>query len=418
MDGLTALLPTFQKATQAVADELTSEWLPIQLGVVLALAVVSWGLGAVFRARLDLADRLMGWPATLRLLVRTLVRLLPLLIFILLAAAVRWQMQVYTWPSHSYLVGVAAKLAAAWFVIELVTSVIRNSFIKGVVSVGAIVAATLSILGLLVPTLAALDGVALNLGTFRLSLLAVIKLTLMLMIALWLAIHVGNFLDMRIRRYPDLTPSMQVLLAKLIRIALVVFAILMVAGAAGIDLSVFAFFSGAIGVGLGFGLQKIVSNLVSGIILLADKSVKPGDIISVGDSVGTVTTMGARYISVDTKDGREILIPNEDFITQKVYNWSYTSNDRQIEVRFGVNYQGDPHAVRTLAVKAASGIARVASTPAPRCHLAAFGEQTMQFALLFWIKDPANGVANVRSEVMLALWDALKAAGVEPPYRL
>jgi len=138
----------------------------------------------------------------------------------------------------------------------------------------------------------------------------------------------------------------------------------------------------------------------------------------VGDSVGTVTTMGARYISVDTKDGREILIPNEDFITQKVYNWSYTSNDRQIEVRFGVNYQGDPHAVRTLAVKAASGIARVASTPAPRCHLAAFGEQTMQFALLFWIKDPANGVANVRSEVMLALWDALKAAGVEPPYRL
>ena len=129
----------------------------------------------------------------------------------------------------------------------------------------------------------------------------------------------------RVQTSPDLTPSIQVLLGKLIRIALITFAVLIVLGSVGIDFSALAFFSGAVGVGVGFGLQKIVSNLVSGIILLADKSIKPGDVITVGDHFGWVDDMGARYTSVDTRDGREFLIPNEDFITQQVINWSYST---------------------------------------------------------------------------------------------
>ena len=123
------------------------------------------------------------------------------------------------------------------------------------------------------------------------------------------------------------------LIGKLIRLLLITFAILIALSTVGIDFSALAFFSGAVGVGLGFGLQKIVSNLVSGIILLADKSIKPGDVISVGDSFGWVGSMGARYTSVVTRDGREFLIPNEDFVTQRVINWSYSNDEVRLDVR-------------------------------------------------------------------------------------
>ena len=134
-------------------------------------------------------------------------------------------------------------------------------------------------------------------------------------------------------RGADLTPSIQVLIGKLIRLLLITFAILIALSTVGIDFSALAFFSGAVGVGLGFGLQKIVSNLVSGIILLADKSIKPGDVITVGDNFGWVESMGARYTAIVTRDGREFLIPNEDFVTQRVINWSYSNDEVRLDVR-------------------------------------------------------------------------------------
>ena len=135
-------------------------------------------------------------------------------------------------------------------------------------------------------------------GGLRISPLLVLKTTVLLLLTLWAATAAGNFLDKRVQSVADLTPSIQVLLGKLIRIALITFAMLIVLSSVGIDFSALALFSGAVGVGVGFGLQKIVSNLVSGIILLADKSIKPGDVITVGDSFGWVDTMGARYTSV------------------------------------------------------------------------------------------------------------------------
>jgi small-conductance mechanosensitive channel len=181
----------------------------------------------------------------------------------------------------------------------------------------------------------------------------------------------------------------------------------------GIDLSVLALFSGAVGVGLGFGLQKIVSNLVSGIILLADKSIKPGDVISVGDHFGRVGNMGARYTSVDTRDGREYLIPNEDFITQRVANWTYSSDLVRLSVKFNTTYDSDPRQVQEAAVAAARSIERVAKKPAPSCMLAAFGSSALEFELWFWITDPAAGVANVKSDVLLSLWDTLDKQGAK-----
>jgi small-conductance mechanosensitive channel len=194
---------------------------------------------------------------------------------------------------------------------------------------------------------------------------------------------------------------------------LITVAIIVVLSSMGIDLSVLALFSGAVGVGLGFGLQKIVSNLVSGIILLADKSIKPGDVISVGDHFGRVGNMGARYTSVDTRDGREYLIPNEDFITQRVANWTYSSDLVRLFVKFSTTYDSDPRRAQEAAVNAALSVERVLAKPAPACMLSQFGSSAIEFELWFWIKDPAAGVANIKSDVLLALWDALDKQGAQ-----
>jgi small-conductance mechanosensitive channel len=236
-----------------------------------------------------------------------------------------------------------------------------------------------------------------------------------LMFTLWAANAASDFLDKRVQSSTDLTPSIQVLIGKLIRLLLISFAILIVLSTVGIDLSALALFSGAVGVGLGFGLQKIVSNLVSGIILLADKSIKPGDVISVGDHFGRVGNMGARYTSVDTRDGREYLIPNEDFITQRVANWTYSSDLVRLFVKFNTTYDSDPRQAQAAAVEAAFSIERVLKKPVPQCMLTEFGTTSIEFELWFWIKDPAVGVTNVKSDVLLALWDTLAKNGVSIP---
>jgi small-conductance mechanosensitive channel len=314
------------------------------------------------------------------------------------------------------LLGVAGSLATAWVAIALVAGLIRNQFVYRLVAISAWTIAALSILGLLTPTMAALDSVAMVIGGLRVTPLLVIKTSVLLMLTLWAANAASDFLDRRVRSSADLTPSIQVLIGKLIRLLLITFAILIVLSTVGIDLSALAFFSGAVGVGLGFGLQKIVSNLVSGIILLADKSIKPGDVISVGDSFGWVDAMGARYTSIVTREGREFLIPNEDFVTQRVINWSYSNDEVRLEVPFGVSYESNPHKVSALAVEAARSVKRVLISPAPVCHLKGFGESSLDFTLRFWIRDPVDGITNVRGQVLLALWDALKREKVDIPY--
>ena len=238
---------------------------------------------------------------------------------------------------------------------------------------------------------------------------------MLLIFAIWAASALGNFLERRVHGASDLTPSFQVLIGKLARLTLMTIAILIVVKSTGIDLSALAIFTGALGVGVGFGLQKIVSNFVSGIILLVDKSIKPGDVITVGESYGWVNAMNTRCIAVITRDGREVLIPNEDLVTQRVINWSYTKEEVRLDVPFAVDVTSDPHRVRRVAVDAAASVARVLTQPPPVCHFVAFGAKSLDFMLRFWIDDPIAGITNVRGFVLLALWDAFKREGIEIP---
>src|SRR5580692_7077765 len=412
---LTDITDFLHSAARSVGAEVTSPWFYLQLGLILAGAGIALAAGAAVRSRVDLTAHGMGWPAPLRLFMQVLVGSASTAVFAVLMRLARLAMVMSTWPSRSYLLSVAFKLALAWLIIRLVTSVIRNSFIVRLVSLSAWLVAALSIIGQLDPAIDALDSVSIVVGGLQLTPLLLIKLGVFLAVALWLSNIVSNFVESRITRSSDLTPSIQVLLVKMIRLALMIFAVALAMSAVGINLSALAIFSGAAGVGIGFGLQKIVANFISGIILLVDKSVKPGDLVTIGDSSGRISAMKTRYISVAAGDGREFLIPNEDMVTQKVTNWTYTDKNTLVKVTFGTNYESDPRQVCRLAAEIAGSVPRAIKSRTPNCILTEFAETGMKFSLTFWIADP-DGMDNVKSDVMLSLWEAFKREGIRVPY--
>jgi small-conductance mechanosensitive channel len=403
-------------ALRSVGAEVASPWFYLQFGLILAGAGIAFAINAVVKARVDMTTLSTRFPLpVMRHFIRVLVTSASTAMFAILMIVSRIVMWHMTWPSRSYLLAVSAKLALAWLAIRLVTSVIRNAFIVRLVSLAAWLVAALSIIGQLDWAADTLDSVAIDLGGLRLSPLLVIKAGALLLIALWATNIAGNFAEGRINRASDLTPSVQVLLIKIIRIGMMVVAIMIALSAVGINLSALAVFTGAAGVGIGLGLQKIVANFISGIILLADKSVKPGDLVTIGENSGRISTMKTRYVSVAAGDGREFLIPNEDLVTQRVTNWTYTDNNTLVKIAFTTNYDADPRRVCKLAADTATAHPRATKGKAPNCILTEFTETGMKFSLTFWIANP-DGMDNVKSDVMLSLWDAFKAEGIKVPY--
>ncbi len=317
-----------------------------------------------------------------------------------------------------YMTDVVMKLLLAWVVIRLALQFMGNPAIRNIFALSIWVIAALSIFGILDKTTMTLDAIGFNIGDFRLSALAVIKSLLSLFILLYLALFASTFVERRVLKSKSLTRSSQVLIAKILRISLIVIAVLIGLTSAGIDLSIFAVLSGAIGLGIGFGLQKVVSNLFSGLLLLMDKSITPGDVIEIQDSgtFGWVNHMGARYTEIITRDNKSYLIPNEDFVTQRVINWSHGSRLIRLETKFGVHYDSDPHQVIAIAKEAAKRPERVVDDREPVCWITEFGDNSINLTLRFWIKDAEGGVSNVTGEVLLALWDALKENNIKIPY--
>lgn len=355
-------------------------------------------------------------PGLLRLVV-VFLRRLEWLFFVLLLAMALVITSALEWPASNYLIFSAMLLAAAWLVISVVSHVIRSRAIGKIFGLIAWVYVAATILGVTDEIAALLDGAGFTVGTFRLSVLRVLQAIFFMGLLLWLSLSAGNFLDQRIQSVDELTPSLRVLIGKVLRISLIVVAAMVAMSGLGIDLTAFTVLSGAVGVGIGFGLQKVVSNFISGIIILLDESIKPGDTISLGETFGWIRELRARFVSVVTRDGREFLIPNEDFITREVINWSFSDKFVRLDVPFGVSYDSDPHEVARIAIEAASSVERVDSTGRrPVCWLTAFGDSSLDFLLRFWISDPQMGLTNIRGKVLLALWDAFKDHGIGIPY--
>ena len=318
------------------------------------------------------------------------------------------------WPNH--LIEIVVSLLTAWVIIRLASTLIRNAAWSRTIALLAWTIAALNITGLLDPTAEVLDGMALILGEVRISLLSVIKAVIALAILLWLAGVVSGLMERRLSTMPGVTPAAGVLFGKLFHILLFTIAVIVGLESVGIDLTAFAIFSGAIGLGIGFGLQKVFSNLISGVILLMDRSVKPGDVVAIGETYGWINAMRARYVSVITRDGTEHLIPNEELISQRVENWSYTHQLVRLRLSIGVSYGSDIRKAIEVATEAAGEIERVLGDPEPICHLLGFGDHAVNLELRIWIKDPQNGLTNVKSQVLLEVWDRFHDNGIEFPF--
>ena len=314
------------------------------------------------------------------------------------------------------IITIVVSLLTAWVVIRLSASLVRDPVWSRFVTLVVWTIAALNILGLLDPAMAMLDIAAVTLGGLRISALTIVKAMLSLAVLLWLATLASRLLERRITSLPNLTPSLQVLIVKLLKIVLVVIAVVVALKMVGIDLTAFAVFTGAVGVGIGFGLQKPVSNFISGLSILIDKSIKPGDVISVGDTYGWVSSLGTRYVSVVTRDATEFLIPNEELITERVINWSHSNAEVRLKLPVGISYGADVRQAIELCQGAASETPRVLNKPKPACLLKGFGDNGVNLELRIWINDPKNGVSNVKSDVFLRIWDKFRAQGIEIPF--
>lgn len=261
-----------------------------------------------------------------------------------------------------------------------------------------------------------LDGVGLDLGKRRVTLLGLVSMAA-ICVALFALVRLANrIIGRSITRAHGLDPTQKLLAQKLAAIVVVVAAFFIGVDLLGVDLTAFTVFSGALGLAVGFGLQKTFGNLIAGIILLMDRSIKPGDVIVVGDSFGWVNKIGVRAVSVITRDGKEHLIPNENLMTQEVENWSYSDRNVRVRIPVGIGYDSDLQLAQELMLRAAQESPRVLRNPKPNVWLTAFGENRVEHDILVWISDPESGIGSVKSDVLGRLWRLFRDHGITIPY--
>ncbi len=309
----------------------------------------------------------------------------------------------------------AAPVEQAWSMAE---DAPEESSVAAAEGIKEAVSAKSGTVGSLVDTL---DSWAISFGDMRISLFDVLIVSAIVLGVLFFAWFVSKLARRLVRRMTRLDGTQQLLAEKLVSMAVWAAAFFLGIDMLGIDLTALAVFSGAFGLAIGFGLQKTFGNLIAGIILLMDKSIKPGDVIAVTDtsgqqSFGQIRKIGIRAVSITTRDQKEYLIPNENLMINQVENWSYSSRNVRIQVPVGISYNADLDQAEKLMLEAAKSVDRVLKTPPPTVWLDNYGASSVDFIVQCWINDPEEGVGNVRSGVLKKLWYLFKEAGVEIPF--
>jgi len=277
-------------------------------------------------------------------------------------------------------------------------------------------------LGWLDPIISTLDSIGVAAGRTRITVWSVLKLLFTLTLFVLVAAWISRWVERRLKKLSNLAPSTRIGIAKFANAFLIALSILMGLNAAGVDLTALTVLTGAIGLGLGFGLQSIAANFVSGFVLLMDRSIKPGDVISLSGQSGTSTEnfgwvqeLRGRYVVVRDRDGVEMLVPNQQLIQNSVINWSYTDPRIRLKLPIRVSYRDDPELALEILLTACEGQPRVLSDPAPVSRLMHFSDSGIELELRFWISDPQEGVNNVRSEVNRAIWRLFKEHKITIP---
>ena len=399
--------------------------LTLEVGIQIGLIVAALVPAALFGPRLQLVIRQrLGAHAPSGFLKRgadaLAILATPIALYLTLTL-IRITLGSAAYPTEW--VGAALALMNAWIVVRLVTLVIQSEFWSRVAFYVAWPIAALDAFGALGPVVAQMRSLAIPLGEnaagqpIDISLFDVVRTLFYFAILFWAANLLSRLLQRRIEQIEELTPALKALIGKIANVVFPVIALLIAFQIVGFNLATLAVFSGAVGLGIGLGLQRVASNFIAGFTLIADRSIKPGDVIEIDGTYGWVTSMQARYVAIRTRDGTEILVPNDRFMSEGVTNWSRSDRVVRQHAPFGVSYSTrDLAQVQALAVDAAKAVDRVLEQPAPVCNLMGFGDSSVDFDLRFWIQDPQNGLANVRSQVLMGLWERLHEHGIEIPF--
>jgi small-conductance mechanosensitive channel len=339
-----------------------------------------------------------------------------------------WGGVLHALKAQSDLVDLAITLAGLMLLIRMAVYLVRLSLgnrTKGwgnTITLIIWVVLALHVLGWFDPLVQALDTVGIKTGKSRITLWSVLKLLFTVGAFILIAVWIARWFEQRLMAMQGLALSMRIGIAKFSQAFLIALSILLGLNAAGLDLTTLNVLTGAIGVGLGFGLQAIVANFISGFVLLMDRSIKPGDVISFTGTTGTTTEgfgwvqeLRGRYVVVRDRDGVETLVPNQHLITNPVINWSYTDPRVRLKLPVRVSYKDDPEVALAVLLKAAEGHARILRDPAPVARMMGFNDYGFDLELRFWIADPQEGVNNVRSDVNRAIWRLFQQHGVTIP---
>jgi small-conductance mechanosensitive channel len=328
------------------------------------------------------------------------------------------------------LLGAAARLILAYIVVRsavlvFAASLGNKSWIQNWETRVALLiwlAIAAEYLGWLDPIIATLDSVGIAAGKSRITVWSVLKLLFTLTLFMLVAAWISRWVERRVKRLTSVAMSTRIGIAKFANAFLIALSILIGLNAAGVDLTALTVLTGAIGLGLGFGLQSIAANFVSGFVLLMDRSIKPGDVISLSGQAGTSTEnfgwvqeLRGRYVVVRDRDGVEMLVPNQQLISNAVINWSYTDPRIRLKLPIRISYRDDPELALKILLEACEGQARVLRDPAPVSRLMHFSDSGIELELRFWISDPQEGVNNVRSEVNRAIWRLFKEYKITIP---
>ena len=414
------LLERLKGLWRAAGDWLRDDFLETdtlyELALLAGVAAVTWPLARGAKAVLERrwAGRLEAEGGRVAQWRAEFIRLLGPVISLLFL----WPLYLVTtcFGMDNDLLALCAHAMGAWVVIRLAASTVFNPFWARVFAVLVWVIAALSIFGVLGQAVKLLDSVRFSAGRLDLSLLSILESLFLFVLLLRLGIRLGGYVEHRLSASGELDPSTRSLVGILARGGLILIVGIISLEIIGVEMDMLTFFSGALGFGLGIGLRTVFSNLISGIIIMVDKSIRPGDVIWIGDVFGKVTALKARYASVVTRDGQEFLVPNEDLISRQVINCSYSSREVRLKVPVGVAYGSDVDQAMALAEEAAQGVGRIVSRPPPACRLTGLGDSAINLELRFWISDPENGTANVKTQVLKRVLRLFAEHGVQIPF--
>ena len=408
---------------QATRPEVLGELIAIVTAIL--LAIISSRVMVAWHRRHG--RRLMGTGWRARLL-ECVTLLTPYIIVLVLLTIVQWGLRKAAVDVAT--LDVAILLIAALVAVRLGVYIIRmlvgpDSWVKTWetrLTLFFWLAATFELLGWFNRIESTLDGIDLLPGKATFTLWALLKGLVVVTGFVIVTSVIARAIEQRVMTVASLAPSTRIGIAKFSQFFLISLGILLGVNAAGVDLTALTVVTGAIGFGLGFGLQAIVSNFVSGFVLLMDKSIKPGDVISFTGHTGTSTEnfgwvqeLRGRYVVVRDRDGVETLVPNQNLITNSVINWSYSDQRVRLRLPVLISYDDDPELALGLLIEAASGHPRILKDPAPVSRLLAFEDYGLRLEARFWIRDPMNGVNNVRSDINRVIWRLFREHGIKIP---